>query len=92
MLPVYLKESGLFLFCTQKPHRDRFHLEIYSTHCVTEKIDSVLQLKNPASQKSQQAQGRDVVCNGNRSLNPLKTNTWYKIQLKDKYYSSNILK
>lgn len=79
-------------FCTQKIHRDRFHLKIYIIHCVPEKIDSVLQLKNPASLKNQRAQGMDIVCNGNRSLNPLKINTWYKIHLKDKYYSSNILK
>lgn len=49
VLPAYLKEYSLFSFCTQKIHRDRFHLKIYSMHCVPEKIDSVLQLKNPAS-------------------------------------------
>lgn len=82
----------LFILYSKKIHRDGFHLKIYSIYCEPEKIDSVLQLKNPASQKSQQAQGRDILCNGNRSLNPLKINTWYKIQLRDKDYSSNILK
>lgn len=58
MLPTYLKQSNLFLFCAQKVHRDRFHLKIYSIHCVPEEIDSVLQLKNPASQKKPTGSGK----------------------------------
>lgn len=88
---VFERIQPLFILYSKNPQRQISSWNLQHTLCAREDWFSSTAEESSKSEKPK-AQGRDIVCNGNRSLNPLKTNTWYKTQLKDKYYSSNILK